>query len=125
VAFTADVGDNPFSLFYQPSTDIQYKVKIVYAGGSQAIASYTVTVIGVDGLAYGPVANLGRHSSPLVWGPKPLAKSKAGVAGKDPARTGEAVALGGSSSNAAGSRGSEGAEPTFAQAPTMPARWGQ
>jgi hypothetical protein len=137
-AFTTTDEGNPFRSFYQPINDLTYKVKIVDAGSSQEIASYTVTVFGVGGLAFGPVANLGRHLSPQAWGTTPFAKAKAAVAAE--ARKGVAVrnsalpswatqgvaaALGAFSGSAEDAQGPESASPMFPQAPTMPAQWGQ
>jgi hypothetical protein len=121
VAFTTRDIRNQFVSFYQPVSDIRYEVKIVGAGSSQATASYTVTVFGVYGLAYGPLANLGRRLSPTIQGPTALAKANA-----DAVSAGVADALGGMSGNAkGGSQGFQRAKPTFAPAPTIPAHWGQ
>jgi hypothetical protein len=127
VAFTTVENRYPFRSFYQPVDDLRYEVNIIDAGTSEAIASYTVTVFGVDGLAFGLLANLGRRLSPTIPGPTPLANAKApgGAAAKGHAHKGVAVGLGDSSSSATGSQGPRSAKPTFAPAPTIPAHWGQ
>jgi hypothetical protein len=127
----------PFVAYYQPITDIRYGVEIVDAGSSQVIASYNVTVFGVDGLAWSQLANLGRRPSPKFWGPTPYADAAAAVvaeARKGMSRNsalpswateGVATSLGALPGSAEGVPGPESASPMFTQAPTMPAQWGQ
>jgi hypothetical protein len=132
----ADSLGRPFMAYYQPLIDIRYGVEIVDAGSSQVIASYNVTVFGVDGLSWSQLANLGRRPSPEVWGPTPYADAAAAVvaARKGMSRNsalpswatkGVATALGALPGSAEGVPGPESASPMFTQAPTMPAQWGQ
>jgi hypothetical protein len=118
----------PMLVFHQPLNDIVYGVKIVDADSSLVVASYNVTVIGVDGLSYGPLANVGRRLSLGIRGPTPFDTAKAAVAAE--ARKGVA-ARNGTAHNSAwatkamAAQGPRSASPMFPQAPTMPAQWGQ
>jgi hypothetical protein len=88
--------------------DIVYGVT-VRGGDGQVVASYTVTVFGVDGLAFGPLAKLPRWLSVDVYGPNAAALA---------ARKRAAGAT-------AGSGMPERPKPAFGAAPLAPEGWGQ
>jgi hypothetical protein len=102
-------GFNDFDNKFQPLEDNVYGVTIV-TGNGKVIPSYTVTVFGVDGLAFGPYSNIGRQITPTIWGPNPAPQAaRAGAA------AGPDVVL----------DVPDSPQPAFGAAPLMPEGWGQ
>jgi hypothetical protein len=120
----------PFKAYYQPIVDQIYTVQIIDTVRGQSLASYTVTVFGVDGLPYGPLANLGRRISSGAWGP-----SAPGAARAAAAKVGEGLVdkkeglrvpeRKGVAAQGATVATSDTKRRTTPLAPTMPEGWGQ
>jgi hypothetical protein len=97
---------------WQPLEDQVYGVTIVPGNGRPDI-KYTVTVIGVDGLAFGKFSSIPRQLSPSVFGPRPAAMAAARDAA---AAAPDATPI---------PSAPDSPEPALSAAPLMPEGWGQ